>query len=68
MKGICVNGGACMYVGMCVLSLSLTHTENEGINNEGNMRQLRGLKAMLHLTDNGKDKPATEVMYVKTNP
>ena len=57
-----------MYVGMCVLSLSLTHTENEGINNEGNMRQLRGLKAMLHLTDNGKDKPATEVMYVKTNP
>ena len=26
MKGICVNGGACMYVGMCVLSLSHTHT------------------------------------------
>ena len=44
------------------LSLSHTHTENEGIKNEGNMRQLRGLKAMLHLTDNGKDKPATEVM------
>ena len=31
-----------MYVGMCVLSLSLTHThtENEGIGQEGNMRQL----------------------------
>ena len=47
---------------VCAYSLSHTHTENEGINNEGNMRQLRGLKAMLHLTDNGKDKPATEVM------
>jgi len=47
---------------VCAYSLSLSHTENEGINNEGNMRQLRGLKAMLHLTDNGKDKPATEVM------
>ena len=64
MKGIYLNGGACMYVGMCVLTHTHTHThtENEGINNEGNMRQLRGLKAMLHLTDDGKDKPATEVM------
>jgi hypothetical protein len=60
MKGICVNGGACMYVGMCVLTH--THTENEGINNEGNMRQLRVLKAILHLTDDGKEKPATEIL------
>ena len=53
-----------MYVGMCVLTHTHTHThtENEGINNEGNMRQLRGLKAMFHLTDDGKEKPATEVL------
>jgi hypothetical protein len=27
MKGICVNGGACMYVGMCVLTHTHIHTQ-----------------------------------------
>ena len=53
-----------MYVCMCLYTHSLSNSlsENEGINNEGNMRQLRGLKAMLHLTDDGKEKTATEVL------
>ncbi len=56
----------CRYVRTHTHTHTHTHTENEGINNEGNMRQLRGLKAMLHLTDDGKDKPATEVMWKLT--
>ena len=54
--------GKSLHVCRYVRTHTHTHTENEGINNGGNMRQLRDLKVMLHLTDNGKDKPATEVM------
>ena len=52
----------CRYVRTHTHTHTHTHTENEGLNNEGNMRQLRGLKAMLHLTDDGKEKTATEVL------
>ena len=38
MKGICVNGGACMYVGMCVLSL--THTQTHAVHEEDQAQEL----------------------------
>jgi hypothetical protein len=51
-----------MYVWIQTHTHTHTHkAENEGMNTEGNMRQLRGLKAMLHLTDDAKGKAATEV-------
>jgi hypothetical protein len=45
-----------MYVGMCVLSLSLPHTHTQ------KMRGSAKKGICVNLTDDGKENPATEVL------